>query len=471
MAVKLTDLTVKNWAANDKRQEIADVTEKGLYLVVQPEGPRRGNSSGKSWAVRYRHGGRPQKFTIGEYPRWSLQQARDKAREVQRMRTDPTAPQNPREVQEEARRKARGPSASDRDRFQNIVERYLHDYASKRRGHREKARLIGLPLDRETLKPTGKTTKGRAIDIWGQKRIQDITRRDVREYVEGLAEVAPIGANRVFAELRKFFNWAVSKDILAASPMTGMAQPSEEHQSRERTLLRRDDIPGSSDDELRWLWKACGQYDRVEPGEEHQGNRERGPFGPCVQLLMLTGQRRSEVAGMTDSEIDYDKRQWTIPGSRTKNGKPQIVPLSDAAMKVLASVARVAGKAGYVFSTTGASPISGWTRTKRRLDKLMAEAAEEERGEAVIIPAWTLHDLRRTLAAGMQRLGIKREVTEKVINHTSGSFGGIVGVYQVYDYADEKRAALDAWSRFVMALVRNEPASNVVPIRSETPQQ
>lgn len=459
-AVDLTDLKVKNWKPTDKRQEIADAKESGLYLLVQPSGA-------KSWAVRYRFAGRLAKLTIGPYPRWTLKEARGKAREVQRVRTDPLDPRNPREVQEEARRKAREAASADRDLFRVVVERYLKEYASKRRNYPEKARLLGLREDR-VRKGNWHVTKGRAVELWGKKRIQDISRRDIREHLDNLVKGAPIGANRAFSELRKFFNWTVSKDILLVSPMAGMSAPSEERESRNRTLLQRDDVPGSTNDELRWLWMACEAYDRGEPkeGKQGHGKKYRGPFGPFVQLLILTGQRRSEVARMTWAEIDRDKRQWTIPGDRAKNGKPHLVPLSEEALAILDQMPCIEGAAGYVFTTNGETPISGYGRMKHRIDALMAEIAERERGKPVAIADWTLHDLRRTLAVGMQRLGIKLEVTEKVINHTSGRFAGIVGVYQVYDYAEEKRTALEAWGRFVINLVVGGSSGNVVPLRS-----
>ena len=148
---------------------------------------------------------------------------------------------------------------------------------------------------------------------------------------------------------------------------------------------------------------------------------------------------------MTWPEVDIAAREWVIPAARSKNGEPHVVPLSDQAVAVLEAVPRIKGKANYVFTTDGEHPVSGFSRMKKRIDKLMAGYAAEI--EATI-PAWTIHDIRRTVAAGMQRIGIKIEVTEKVLNHKSGSFRGIAGIYQVHDYADEKRAALEAWGRF-----------------------
>ena len=279
----------------------------------------------------------------------------------------------------------------------------------------------------------------RAVGLWGAKRIQDITRRDVREHLEKLAAIAPIGANRTFAELRKFFNWSVGKDILASSPMTDLQPPSEENDSRNRVLIRRKEVPGSSDDELRWLWQAARHYD----DERRAGDRS----GLCLQLLILTGQRRTEVAAMTWGEVDVDAREWVIPAARSKNGEPHVVPLSDQAWRSCRQC-RASRVGGLRLHHRRRHPVSGFSRMKQRIDKLMAETPGDD------IPDWTLHDIRRTVAAGMQRIGVKMEVTEKVLNHKSGSFRGIAGIYQVHDYADEKRAALEAWANFVDYLDR-----------------
>lgn len=164
---------------------------------------------------------------------------------------------------------------------------------------------------------------------------------------------------------------------------------------------------------------------------------------------------------MTWGEIDMDAAEWVIPAARSKNGEPHVVPLSEPAMAVLKALPRIKGRAGYIFTTNGDNPVSGFSRMKKRIDMLMAETAGE-----VEIPDWTLHDIRRTVAAGMQRIGVKMEVTEKVLNHKSGSFRGIAGIYQVHDYADEKRAALDAWGNFVADLVEDRGKNNVVSIRA-----
>src|SRR5207248_2399743 len=156
------------------------------------------------------------------------------------------------------------------------------------------------------------------------------------------------------------------------------------------------------------------------------------PFGAIVRLLILTGQRREEVGGMTWTELNGDFSTWTIAASRTKNGTPHVVPLADRTREVLRTLPRTG--ALVMPGDRPPAPFSGWSKAKARL---VAESG---------IADWVLHDLRRTMATGLQRLGVRLEVTEAVLNHISGSRAGIVGIYQRHDWASEKRAALDAWA-------------------------
>ena len=184
------------------------------------------------------------------------------------------------------------------------------------------------------------------------------------------------------------------------------------------------------------------------------------PFGPIVRLLILTGARRDEVAQMEWREVDLDRAVWTLPASRSKNRREHTIPLSDMAIDVLRSLPRIE-RSGLVFTTNARTPVSGFSKAKPALDRAMAELAGEE---ASRIPGWVLHDLRRTVATNLQRLGVRLEVTEAVLNHVSGSRAGIVGVYQKHDYAAEKSAALEAWARRLDAIVSGAEASNVVEL-------
>src|SRR5262249_29553041 len=182
-------------------------------------------------------------------------------------------------------------------------------------------------------------------------------------------------------------------------------------------------------------------------------------------LLRLTGQRVEEVAGMTWRALSENLTTWTIPASRTKNGIPNLVPLSQPARELLHALpfdgpgdlqgARQRAKLALVFPGERRTPFSGWSKAKSALDTTSG------------VSGWWLHDLRRTLATGLQRLGVRLEVTEAVLNHLSGSRAGVVGIYQRHDWAEEKRAAVDAWSAHLLAAAEGRlPAGKVLPFRS-----
>jgi integrase len=205
--------------------------------------------------------------------------------------------------------------------------------------------------------------------------------------------------------------------------------------------------------------------------------------GTIIRLLIVTGQGRGEVAGMAWQEISDDLANWTMPGKRTKNGVAHVVPLSVAARDLLnelvpddangAKRVRAERRAAGALAIPGAvgTRFADWSQAKRALDKAIADARAKAAAASGTIATplvqWTLHDLRRTVATGLQRLGMRLEVTEAVLNHISGSRGGIAGVYQRHDWANEKRAALDAWAAHLLAIVEQRtPAHNVVKLTS-----
>jgi integrase len=412
MPKALTVKTIEQAKPGAARREIPDGLLTGLYFIVQPSGAR-------SWAVRYRHSGKPRKLTLGAYPVLSLSEAREEARAALRTVAhgdDPAATKL-------AKRKAPA-DGIDRDLVRNVVVEFIERHAKKNRSWPEVERMF----------------KHDVLPVWGDRRIQEITRRDVIGLLDGLTDRG-IGtmANRVFSIVRKLFNWAIARDMIAASPCAGLKAPVPEV-SRDRVL---------SDDEIRWFWSATDQLGF--------------PFGPLFKLLLATGQRLSEVGEMTTSELKPNERIWTIPRERAKNNAAHEVPLSELSVRIVAETPRISGQKGLLFTTTGETPASGFSRAKANLDRAMLAAAQAEGVES--IPGWRLHDLRRTAASGMARLGINLPVIEKVLNHTSGSFAGIVGVYQRHSFSDEKRAALETWARFIERLT-STPASNVIELRT-----
>lgn len=165
-------------------------------------------------------------------------------------------------------------------------------------------------------------------------------------------------------------------------------------------------------------------------------------FGPIVRLLIITGQRREEIGGLQWEELDRAERELRLSGARTKNGEPTSVPLNDLA---IAELDRVAGseawpRRGRVFPTATGGAFTAYNKGKTKLDKLISQD-----GGAAVAP-WRLHDLRRTLATGFQRLGVRFEVTEAVLNHVGGSRSGVAGIYQRHDWRPEKREALAMWN-------------------------
>ncbi len=177
------------------------------------------------------------------------------------------------------------------------------------------------------------------------------------------------------------------------------------------------------------------------------------PFGSVLQLLILTGQRLGEVSGMRWSEVDFAAKLWSMPKERTKNGRAHTVPLSPQALAIIEATPRIEG-CPFVFTTNGKVPVAEFSRIKRILDaRLPAD-----------MPPWRIHDIRRSAATGLARIGTDIAVVEKVLNHASGAFRGIVGTYQRYGFDDERRVALERWGRHVEALAMGAEENVVVEL-------
>jgi integrase len=458
MAKPLTAYSVKAAKPGPQRKEIRDAGSRGLYLVVQPAGA-------KSWAFRYRFNGKPKKLTIGpvylgndepetvalDYP-CTLAGARKLAGEadLQVARGIDPAVGKKREKRA-ARQRAADTERLDQDTVEAVARIFIERHAqrnTRRTSWIETARLIGLKPDPEDDRKLVRTESGgEVMSQWGDRTIHEITRRDVNELLDRIvSRGSPVAANRALAAIRKMFGWAVSKDIVKASPCEGVTRPFEET-SRDRTL---------SDDELRLVWRGAEAVGR--------------PFGELIKLLILTLQRRDEVAEMRRPELRLQEQLWVIPKERVKNGQEHEVALAAAAISVFEGLPHI-GRSGLLFTTNGRTSVSDFGGAKRRLDSeilKLQKADAIKRGEdpdaVEPIPHWTLHDLRRTGASRMAELGIQLPVVEKILNHSSGSFRGVAGVYQRYGFAKEKRAALDAWASHVETVVSGKQPTNVIPL-------
>lgn len=429
MAKALTVKAVEAAKAEASRREIPDGGLPGLYLVVTPTGA-------KSWAVRYRHATRTRKLTIGTYPAFGLAEARKAAGEALRAVAEGRDPGV-------EKRLAKAERSERANLAENVLDEFITKYVERR--NRPNTVAAAKAVVENRLKPA-----------WKGRLIGSITRRDVLDLIEGIADGGhPAAANRALAVTSKFFAWCVDRDILKGSPSAGVKPPAKV-ESRDRVL---------SNEEIRLLWVAC----------EAVG----WPFGDLGKLLLLTAQRREEVAGARWEEIDLksDPPLWTIPAARAKNGESHSVPLSRSVVAILQALPRVEPPEGakdalsYVLSTTGQSAVSGFSRGKSAIDREMLALARkeaEERGEdpeRIEIVPWRLHDLRRTAATGMAAIGIQPHVVEAILNHVSGHRAGVAGVYNRAKYQTEKVAALQAWAARVDAICGVGSADNVVAIR------
>jgi integrase len=225
-------------------------------------------------------------------------------------------------------------------------------------------------------------------------------------------------ARAMLSCLSRMFRWLMQHRRVTENPCAGVHRP-DTPEARDRFL---------TDAEIIKFWAAASV--------------EREEFGTVLKLLLLTGCRLNEVARMRPSEISDEVYIWNIPGLRTKNGRPHAVPLSTTARALIKSALAATEPSGFIFSTTsGRSPVSGWSKIKGRLDKRMN------------IPHWRLHDLRRTAATGMAENGTAPHIVEAVLNHVSGARAGVAGVYNRAAYATEKRVAMESWANHVTKLL------------------
>lgn len=282
------------------------------------------------------------------------------------------------------------------------------------------------------------------------KPMPHIGRSDLQAAFDKIPAKQKATRQQVFAYASILWRWAMERGDIAENPVPSMAKPKVP-KARDRFL---------TDDELANVWQATETL--------------RAPLGAFYRLLLLTGQRREEVASMTWPELDRALATWIIPADKAKNGKAHIVPLAPAVVEELDRLALAVQvkakadeldvkrwpKAGPVLSFKGKVPLSCFSQAKTLLD---AEVAKVRKDSSAIEP-WRVHDLRRTVATGLQKLGVRFEVTEAVLNHVSGARAGVAGIYQRHDWREEKQSALEAWARHVAASIAPAEGTNVVPI-------
>lgn len=388
--MKFTDQAISKLKPTDKQVDYRDDITKGLILRI-------GKSGKKSWQVRYRADGKQHRQSIGDFPHVSLKEAREQVRKLQAAVIDGENP---------AYEKRKDVKAKSRTRqtlqISNLLELYEKLHLSQlRTGYQAKTFLREFARD------------------YGHLSITDFTKQD---FVGLLNEIMLAGnhtkANRVYAHIKSFYSWAIGQGYLDRSPCEYIKRPYKE-QSRKRFL---------SDQEICWFWQATGE--------------ELEPFGNMARLLLLTGQRLSEVCRMTENELQ-GRDHWHLSAERTKNKEQHDVFLSDLAQQIVWRDNRVAGS--YLFSTTGFSPVQSYDKPVKRFRSRMNELAGEE------LPHWSFHDLRRTCESGMAMLGIDQNTIDRCTNHLSGRF--MSRVYNQYEYQSQKTEAWQRWAEHLKGLV------------------
>lgn len=412
----ISKTVVDNAQAGEKDYFIWDEKLSGFGLKVTPSG-------GKVYVLQYRiarpgfaSSTAPKRYTIGKHGKVTPDQARARAKILSAMIMAGTDPKEAEAAQiqladAEMAAKADKVKLENELAFSRLADAWLDHYENEKRRRASSVSQAKLVV-RNHLKP-----------VLGSTPVPHITRADMQMIIDAIPSHQRAMRRNVFAYSSVLFGWMRRRGHIERNPIEYIDKP-EAPASRDRVL---------NDLELSVIWKAS--YNLAQP------------FGPFVRLLILTIQRRGEVAAMNWLELDRKAATWIIPADRAKNGMAHIVHLSKA---VISELDALAGgikwpKAGFVLTTTGRSPISGISKAKRALDLKVAEEME--------MPAWRLHDLRRTGATRLQKQGVRFEVTEAVLSHVSGAKSGVAGVYQRHDWKDEKRIALNAYSAGIVKLV------------------
>jgi integrase len=359
-------------------------------------------SGARSFAVRTRVAGKPVKITVGRWPVIELAKARELARA--KLQSAATGA-DPRRVDREAAEAARRTVAVVCDDWLRRDQADNRDVATVRR-----------IMAREVL------------PFIGEMPIEAVRKRDLIAVIDRVVDRAPVRANRVLAHTKRLFRWAAARDLIEVNPAASIEKPTAER-ARDRVL---------SDAELVAIWRAA--------------ERVGGAYGAGVRLLMLTGARMAEIFEARGSEIDGDALR--LPAERSKSKEGRTIWLSPAAQEIVAGLPRWAG-ADWLLTASGRNPFRAFATSKIRLDKELAPAA---------LPPWRHHDFRRTLATGLQRMGVRLEVIETILGHVSGTRAGIVGTYQKHRFEAEAAEAVRRWGDHMAGLLSPAPA-NVVELR------
>ena len=371
--VRFTDAYIKSLKPATTRYDLYDANLAGFGIRISPSGT-------KSWIALSRNMERKTRITLGRYPQMPLASARQRAMNALLEMADGEFKRT--------------------NSFQNF-EHALEDWYKKDQSKNKSFLQVKKAMELH-VRPHLKDFK-----------LSNVEKRDIIKIIDRIAIRTPTQANRVQAFITRFFNWCVSRDLLAISPANGITKAKTET-SRDRVLTK---------DELTTVYNATFKMPY--------------PFGPLFRILTCTAQRLNEVAGCKWSEIDLVAQKWDLPRDRSKNKASHVIHLSRPVLEELNQL-MCSAQNELIFTTTGRSPVSGFSKAKKQLDTISG------------VSDWRLHDLRRTFATvATETLGYEPVVVDRTLNHLNGSVKGIAAVYQKGQYLDKRKAVLDAWANFV----------------------
>jgi len=400
----LTELAVRKLKSKGKEYFVAD--GGGLALRVRPNGQ-------KAWFYRYRFDGRPRKLQLGVFPSTSLKDART---ELAKVREEHSVGIDPGMARSEAKQKR-----SAEPTFKELLEEFWEIELQ----HKKSGEATRKVIEKDCMKP------------WGWKKVRDIKRRDIVVLIDRVRKRAPVLANRLLGYLSRVFNFAAERGVIEDSPCTRIRKPTEK--PRERVL---------TDDEIKLLWESLDL--------ENKDVDIYRVSKLALKMILLTGQRPGEVAGMRFDEIDDDEF-WNIPADRRKSGDPNRVPMNEMALEVVKQAKAYSGNSVFVFK-------SSYKKKKPVQRHALSRAIARHWEEMGFEEKWTPHDLRRTLRTRLAEIGVSDIVAERLLGH---KLQGMLAVYNQHAYDEEKRQALARWERRLKEIVGIiEPESNVVPMEA-----
>ena len=408
--MRMTDVGIRKLKPKTQRYEVWEDGRTGLGVRVSPK-------NRKTFVYMYWRKGKARRMTLGIYGKgpnkMSLVDANIKHAQAMKALDEGRDPANETVEANIAERGA--------ETVTELVEEYLEKWA--------KPNKSSAAEDERILRKD-------VIPVLGQRKAKDITRRDIISLLDGIvARGAPVGANRTLAIIRRVFSWAVESDILGTTPCVSIKRRSKET-SRDRAL---------KDTKIHTFWHGLAKAQMTEA------------VRLALKFQLATAQRRGEVVAAEWSELDRDKGLWAIPAEKTKNNKIHIVPLSPIALNLLDSIEAIAPEtkpgqppSRFLFpSLIGDKPIT---------PRAVSRALSTNLG-LVGVENVTPHDLRRSAATSMSALRVERFIVSKVLNHTDTT---VTGIYDQYEYFDEKRAALERWGRKLEKVIAGNSAPSKV---------